>query len=49
MTRRISRWSEGIPRSPTACRPIAVGAMLGEITGSRILDKSTIRAGDELL
>jgi hydrogenase maturation factor len=29
-------------------RPIAVGAMFGEICGSRILDKSTIRAGDEL-
>jgi hydrogenase maturation factor len=29
-------------------RPIAVGTMLGEICGSRILDKSTIRPGDEL-
>jgi hydrogenase expression/formation protein HypE len=29
-------------------RPIAVGTMLGEIAGSRILDKSTIRPGDEL-
>ena len=29
-------------------RPIAVGTMLGEIHGSRILDKSAIRAGDEL-
>jgi hydrogenase expression/formation protein HypE len=29
-------------------RPIAVGTMLGEISGSRILDKSTIRPGDEL-
>jgi hydrogenase expression/formation protein HypE len=29
-------------------RPIAVGAMLGEICGSRILDKSAIRPGDEL-
>src|SRR5262249_42813408 len=27
-------------------RPIAVGAMFGEICGSRILDKSTIRPGD---
>jgi hydrogenase expression/formation protein HypE len=30
-------------------RPIAVGAMFGEIRGSRILDKSAIRPGDELL
>ncbi len=29
-------------------RPIAVGTMLGEICGSRILDKTTIRPGDEL-
>jgi hydrogenase maturation factor len=29
-------------------RPIAVGAMFGEIRGSRILDKSMIRPGDEL-
>jgi hydrogenase expression/formation protein HypE len=29
-------------------RPIAVGAMFGEICGSRILDKRTIRPGDEL-
>ncbi len=29
-------------------RPIAVGAMFGEICGSRILDKRMIRAGDEL-
>lgn len=29
-------------------RPIAVGAMFGEICNSRILDKSTIRPGDEL-
>ncbi len=29
-------------------RPIAVGTMLGEISGSRVLDKSTIRPGDEL-
>jgi hydrogenase maturation factor len=29
-------------------RPIAVGAMLGELSGSRILDKSKIRPGDEL-
>ncbi len=29
-------------------RPIAVGTMLGEVVGSRILDKSTIRPGDEL-
>jgi hydrogenase expression/formation protein HypE len=29
-------------------RPIAVGAMLGELCGTRILDKSTIRPGDEL-
>jgi hydrogenase maturation factor len=29
-------------------RPIAVGAMFGEIDGSRILDKRQIRAGDEL-
>jgi hydrogenase maturation factor len=29
-------------------RPIAVGAMFGEIRGSRILDKRTIGAGDEL-
>jgi hydrogenase expression/formation protein HypE len=29
-------------------RPIAVGTMLGEIYGSRILDKTMIRPGDEL-
>lgn len=29
-------------------RPIAVGTMLGEITGSKILDKRTIEPGDEL-
>jgi hydrogenase maturation factor len=29
-------------------RPIALGAMFGEIGGSRILDKRTIRPGDEL-
>jgi len=29
-------------------RPIAVGAMFGEICGSRILDKTMIRPGDEL-
>jgi hydrogenase maturation factor len=29
-------------------RPIAVGTMLGEIDGTRILDKRTIRPGDEL-
>jgi len=29
-------------------RPVAVGTMLGEISGSRILDKRTIRPGDEL-
>jgi hydrogenase expression/formation protein HypE len=29
-------------------RPVAVGAMLGEITGPRLLDKRAIRPGDEL-
>jgi hydrogenase maturation factor len=29
-------------------RPIAVGAMFGEVGGSRLLDKRTIRPGDEL-
>jgi hydrogenase maturation factor len=29
-------------------RPIAVGTMLGEIEGSRMLDKTAIRPGDEL-
>jgi hydrogenase maturation factor len=29
-------------------RPIAVGTMLGEFSGSRLLDKRTIRPGDEL-
>lgn len=29
-------------------RPVAVGAMLGEISGSRVLDKTAIRPGDDL-
>jgi hydrogenase maturation factor len=29
-------------------RPVAVGAMIGEVSGSRLLDKRTIRPGDEL-
>ncbi len=29
-------------------RPVAIGAMLGEIRGSRLLDKRAIRPGDEL-
>jgi hydrogenase maturation factor len=33
---------DGLPR------PVAIGAMLGEISGSRILDKRTICPGDEL-
>jgi hydrogenase maturation factor len=37
-----SEVTDGLPR------PIAVGTMLGEIQGSRVLDKRTIRPGDEL-